>query len=284
MPANIFVKSMLRKILYIISFFTIAVHSQTDSLIEYYNNGNIESIVHYKNGVRDGGAKFFWENGNIKRELYYFNGRVDGMVRNYNEKGILQETFSIENNKRDGPTSFFDSSGTYVDDKSYTDGMLDVEKEPLTYSKPDKNNLVMNTSKQTKQETEKKLKKKAGSEQSLPPMIEEERKLEEDPAFYLSVEVMPEPIGGLQAIYKKVAYPKRARENHIEGTVTIRAFIDRDGEVLDAQVIKGIGYGCDESARLAVFYHRFSPGLQKGQRVKVQMDIPIEFKLDKKED
>jgi TonB family protein len=240
--------------------------------------------VHYKNGVRDGGAKFFWENGNIKRELYYFNGRVDGMVRNYNEKGILQETFSIENNKRDGPTSFFDSTGTYVDDKSYTDGMLDVEKEPLTYSKPDKNNLVMNTSKQTKQETEKKLKKKAGSEQSLPPMIEEERKLEEDPAFYLSVEVMPEPIGGLQAIYKKVAYPKRARENHIEGTVTIRAFIDRDGEVLDAQVIKGIGYGCDESARLAVFYHRFSPGLQKGQRVKVQMDIPIEFKLGKEED
>ncbi|MCG6912766.1 TonB family protein [bacterium BMS3Abin03] len=284
MPANIFVKSMPRKILYIISFFTIAVHSQTDSLIEYYNNGNIESIVHYKNGVRDGGAKFFWENGNIKRELYYFNGRVDGMVRNYNEKGILQETFSIENNKRDGPTSFFDSTGTYVDDKSYTDGMLDVEKEPLTYSKPDKNNLVMNTSKQTKQETEKKLKKKAGSEQSLPPMIEEERKLEEDPAFYLSVEVMPEPIGGLQAIYKKVAYPKRARENHIEGTVTIRAFIDRDGEVLDAQVIKGIGYGCDESARLAVFYHRFSPGLQKGQRVKVQMDIPIEFKLGKEED
>ena len=26
------------------------------------------------------------------------------------------------------------------------------------------------------------------------------------------------------------------------------------------------------------------PGLQRGQRVKVQMDIPVVFKLDKKED
>lgn len=275
---------MIKKITYISLLITLTVYSQTDSLINYYDNGNIESIVHYKNGVRDGGAKFYWENGNIRQELYYFNGRIDGMVRNYNEKGILQETFSIENNKREGPTSFFDSSGIYLNDKSYTDGMLDVEKEPLTYSKPKENNLVENKSKQTRQKTEKKLKQKVNSEQSLPPMIEEERNLEEDPAFYLSVEVMPEPIGGLQAIYKKVAYPKRAKENHIEGTVTIRAFIDRDGEVLDAQVVKGIGYGCDESARLAVFYHRFSPGLQKGQRVKVQMDIPIEFKLDKEKD
>ena len=51
--------------------------------------------------------------------------------------------------------------------------------------------------------------------------------------------------------------------------------------MLDAEVIEGIGYGCDESARLAIFYHRFKPGLQRGQRIKVQMDILVEFKLEK---
>ena len=76
-------------------------------------------------------------------------------------------------------------------------------------------------------------------------------------------------------------YPAAEKKNNIEGTVLIRVFIDRDGEVLDAQILKGICYGCDESARIAVFYHRFKPGLQKGQRVKIQMDIPVEFKLDK---
>jgi len=116
-----------------------------------------------------------------------------------------------------------------------------------------------------------------------PPTIEEERNLEEDPAFYLSVEVMPEPIGGMKAVYKKISYPKQANENGIEGTVVIRTFIDRDGEVLEAEVVEGIGYGCDESARIAIFYHRFKPGLQRGQRIKVQMDIPVEFKLKKKE-
>lgn len=274
---------MLLKTIYILSFITITVYSQTDSLIDYYYNGSIESIVHYKNGVRDGEAKFFWENGNIKQELSYFNGRVDGSVRNYNEKGILQKMFSIENNKRDGPTSYFDSTGAYVEDKFYTEGKLDVEEKPLTYSDARNEQSTGTLTTKSGQVTNPKLKPKVNTNQPLPPMIEEEKNLEEDPAFYLSVEIMPEPIGGLQAIYKKVSYPKKAVENHIEGTVTIRVFIDRDGEVLDAQVVKGIGYGCDESARLAVFYHRFSPGLQRGQRVKVQMDLPVEFKLGKEQ-
>ena len=271
---------MIKKILYISLLITLTVYSQTDSLIDYYDNGNIKSVVHFKNGVRDGDARFYWGNGNIKQELSYFNGRVNGLVRNYNEKGILQETFSIENNKREGPTSFFDSTGTYLKDKDYTGGKLAVDDIPLTYSSDKKDG----DQKKTIQQTEKKLKQKVKSDQPLPPMVEEEKNLEEDPAFYLSAEVMPEPIGGMQAIYNKISYPKQAIENNIQGTVVIRAFIDRDGEVLNAQVVKGIGYGCDESARLAVFYHRFSPGLQKGQRVKVQMDIPIEFKLGKEED
>lgn len=270
---------MFRKIIFISIIFILTVNAQTDSLINYYSNGKVESIVHYTNGIRDGEARFYWDNENIKQELSYVNGRVDGLVRNYNEKGILQEMFSIENYRREGPTSYFDSTGKYLDDVSYASGKLDVKEEPLTYSSRRDDKGTQDVTKQTVQNTEKKVKKKVTTDQQLPPTVDVEKNLEEDPAFYLSVEVMPEPIGGMQAIYKKISYPKQAIEKNIEGTVTIRAFIDRDGEVLDAQVVNGIGYGCDESARLAVFYHRFKPGLQRGQRVKVQMDIPIEFKL-----
>jgi protein TonB len=163
-----------------------------------------------------------------------------------------------------------------VNDVFYTEGILDVKVEPLRHSKSD-DKLIESKTDQTKGKT----KKKINTDQPLPPTIEEERNLEEDPAFYLSVEVMPEPIGGMKAIYKKISYPKQARENKIEGTVVIRVFVDRDGEVLDAELVEGIGYGCDESARLAVFYHRFKPGLQRGQRVKVQRDIKVVFKLEK---
>jgi TonB family protein len=264
---------MIKLTVYILFILTAAAFSEEDSLITYFDSGSIESIIHYKNSVRDGEAIFYWENGNTKQELSYFNGRVDGLVRNYNENGLIREMYSIVNGKREGPTSYFDSSGVYVDDIFYTEGMLDVEIKPLRHS--------MSDDKLTENKTKKQTKKKINTEQPLPPTIEEERDLEEDPAFYLSVEVMPEPIGGMKAIYKKISYPKQAKENKIEGTV-IRVFIDRDGEVLDAELVEGIGYGCDESARLAIFYHRFKPGLQRGQRVKVQMDIPVEFKIEKK--
>ncbi len=274
---------MLLRIVFILIVVASIAFPQVDSLITYYNNGNIKSIVHYNNGVRDGEAISYRKNGKIKQELSYFNGRVEGLVSNYDENGVLREMFNIVEGKREGPVSYFDSAGIFIKDVFYTEGYLDIEEELLTYSKFDDVLASNETNVGEKQVNKKQTKKKVDTDQLLPPVVEEERDYEEDPAFYLSVEVMPEPIGGMKAIYKKIYYPKNARKNNIEGTVTIRAFIDRDGEVLDAQVIEGIGYGCDDSARMAIFYHRFKPGLQRGQRIKVQMDIPIEFKLQKAE-
>jgi len=44
-------------------------------------------------------------------------------------------------------------------------------------------------------------------------------------------------------------------------------------------VIKGIGAGCDEAAVQAVMQTKFKPGKQRGKAVKVQVSIPIVFKL-----
>ena len=270
---------MLRT-LFLVIFFTSFSFAQKDSVVNYYDNGKIESIIHFKNNIRDGEAKFYWENGNLKRTCSYFNGKVDGLVTDYNKNGLIQEMYTLENGKREGPTSLFDSTGTYVKDVMYKEGKLDVEEKPITYSKFDK--VLSGDEKSVSEKKKRKIvKRKIDPNQPLPPAIEDERNSGEDPAYYLSVEVMPEPIGGMKAIYKKITYPKKAKENGIEGTVIIRVLIEKDGEVKDAQVIKGIGYGCDEAARLAIFYHRFKPGLQRGKRVKVQMDIPVEFKLDK---
>jgi TonB family protein len=187
--------------------------------------------------------------------------------------------FTIENGKREGPTSLFDSTGTYTKDIYYEEGILVVDK--IVLDSGEQKNENKEAAKYNPPLMPKK--KKQNNDNSLPPIIEEEKKYEDDPAFYKTVEVMPEPYGGMEAIYKKIGYPEEAKENKIEGVVKVLTFIDRDGEVLDAQVVQGIGYGCDEAARLAILYHRFKPGLIKGQRVKVQMEIPIEFKLGKEE-
>lgn len=256
--------------------------AQVDSTVLYYENGNRKSNIHYRDGVRDGDAIFFWENGNKNKELTYVNGKVEGLVRMYDEKGTLREMFTIENGKREGPTSLFDSTGKYIEDVFYEQGILLVDKIVLDDGAYEK--LLAEYERYKLKREQKKKKTEVDPNNPLPPAIEEEHNYEDDPAFYISVEVLPKPIGGMNAIYKKLSYPKEAKENGIEGTVVIRAFIDRDGEVLNAEIVEGIGYGCDEAARLAVFYHRFKPGMQRGQRIKVQMDIPIEFKLEKDEE
>ena len=100
---------------------------------------------------------------------------------------------------------------------------------------------------------------------------------EED--FSTMVENMPGPIGGMFAIQEKIKYPEIAKRAGIQGKVIIQTFIDENGNVAHAKVLTGIGGGCDEMAIDAVKKTKFNPGIQNGKPVKVQVTIPIVFKL-----
>lgn len=100
-----------------------------------------------------------------------------------------------------------------------------------------------------------------------------------DETYYVAVDMMPEPSGGIEAIQKKIIYPPNARRDKVEGKVIIKAFIDESGSVRRAEVIKGIGSGCDEAAVAAVMSSRFRPGRMNGKVVKVQLTISLVFKL-----
>ncbi len=115
------------------------------------------------------------------------------------------------------------------------------------------------------------------AEIEAPPPPKEER--EEEPTYFVAVEEMPAPIGGIKSIQEKIVYPEIAKRAGVEGKVYILAFVNEQGEVTKAQVIKGIGAGCDEAALNAVLKTRFTPGKQRGKPVKVQVSIPIVFKL-----
>ncbi len=97
--------------------------------------------------------------------------------------------------------------------------------------------------------------------------------------YYVAVDEMPEPIGGLYAIQSKIKYPEEAKRNGVEGKVFIQAFIDETGNVVEAKIIKGVGHGLDEAALEAVKQTKFTPGKQESKPVKVQVTIPIIFKL-----
>lgn len=108
-----------------------------------------------------------------------------------------------------------------------------------------------------------------------PPKVEDDA----EPVFFVAVEQMPEPIGGIGAIQSKIVYPEIAKRAGVQGRVYVKAYVDEAGRVTKVELIRGIGAGCDEAAMEAVNSVMFSPGKQRGKPVKVQVTVPVLFKL-----
>lgn len=111
-----------------------------------------------------------------------------------------------------------------------------------------------------------------------PPPPEEEDNSDEEEIFIV-VEQMPELIGGLASLNKHITYPEMARRAQIEGRVIVEFIIDKEGNVRDPKIIRGIGGGCDEVALKAVKKVKFKPGMQRGKPVLVRYSMPISFTL-----
>ncbi len=96
------------------------------------------------------------------------------------------------------------------------------------------------------------------------------------------VEQMPQFVGDMGAyISNNLHYPENARANGIDGRVLVQFVVNEDGSVTDAQVVRGIGGGCDEEAlRMVNSMPKWKPGRQNGMAVKVLFTLPIKFVLD----
>jgi protein TonB len=111
----------------------------------------------------------------------------------------------------------------------------------------------------------------------------EEPKEDVDEIFTI-VEETATPKGGMSAFYKfvgsKLKYPPQANRMGVEGKVYVEFVINRDGSIVDARVVRGIGAGCDEEAvRVVASSPPWNPGKQRGKSVRQKYTLPIIFKL-----
>ena len=111
-------------------------------------------------------------------------------------------------------------------------------------------------------------------------------KADENVEIFGIVETMPMFRGGEQKLFEfignNVVYPQEAKDAGVEGKVFVEFYIERDGTVCDAKVLRGIGYGCDEEAlRVVGLMPKWYPGKQRGNAVRVRYTLPINFKLSK---
>lgn len=115
--------------------------------------------------------------------------------------------------------------------------------------------------------------------ESAPPPPEPEEEEEDEPEVFVVVENMPELVGGLAELQRNIRYPEMAKKAGVEGRVIVQFIVDEQGNVLDPQVVRGLGAGLDEEAVRAVQQAKFTPGKQRGQPVRVKMSLPITFRL-----
>ena len=101
----------------------------------------------------------------------------------------------------------------------------------------------------------------------------------DDEGIYLMCEKMPELIGGMDGLQKKIRYPLQAKTLGVQGVVYVQAIIDEEGKVESQKLAKKLGAGCDEEAIRVLKKSKFRPGYDKGKPVKVRFTLPIFFKL-----
>ncbi len=84
-------------------------------------------------------------------------------------------------------------------------------------------------------------------------------------------------------VYTYMKYPQEAVKNGIQGRVLVDFIIDEAGKIRDVKVLKGADPLLDEEAvRIISGSPQWKPGKLRGQKVKSEMSLYVEFRLEKK--
>ena len=109
--------------------------------------------------------------------------------------------------------------------------------------------------------------------------LSSQRAVIDDEGIYLMCEKMPELVGGMEALQKKIRYPLQAKSLGVQGVVYVQSIINEKGKIIKPKVVKKLGAGCDEEAVRVLKKSKFKPGYDKGKPVKVRFTLPIFFRL-----
>jgi TonB family protein len=107
----------------------------------------------------------------------------------------------------------------------------------------------------------------------------------EEGNVFVVVEDMPTFRGGgihkfREYVQKKLQYPRKARDQKLEGVVFVKFTIDTDGEVSKVKIVRGVDPLLDKEA-LRVIWNSpsWKTGRQRGKPVRVDFTLPVQFEL-----
>lgn len=113
----------------------------------------------------------------------------------------------------------------------------------------------------------------------------EEEEVEEEAIPFALVEEKPKFQGGdannfSAWVNKNLNYPEIAKENGVQGRVTLQFTVNTDGSVSDVKVLRGVDSSLDkEAVRIVSQSPKWTPGKQRERPVKVTYVFPVIFQL-----
>ena len=113
----------------------------------------------------------------------------------------------------------------------------------------------------------------------------EEETIEEEAIPFQLVEEKPSFNGGdanefSKWVNSRLVYPEIAKENGVQGRVTLQFTVNADGSVSNVKVLRGVDSSLDkEAVRVVSSSPKWKPGKQSDRAVKVTYTFPVIFQL-----
>ena len=113
----------------------------------------------------------------------------------------------------------------------------------------------------------------------------EEEVVEEEAIPFQLVEEKPSFQGGdanqfSKWVNQRLVYPEIAKENGVQGRVTLQFTVEKDGTVTKVKVLRGVDPSLDkEAVRVVSMSPKWKPGKQRDRAVPVTYTFPVIFQL-----
>ena len=115
--------------------------------------------------------------------------------------------------------------------------------------------------------------------------VVEEEVVEEEAIPFQLVEEKPSFQGGdanqfSKWVNSRLVYPEIAKENGVQGRVTLQFTVEKDGSVTKVKVLRGVDPSLDkEAVRVVSMSPKWKPGKQRDRAVPVTYTFPVIFQL-----
>jgi antitoxin component YwqK of YwqJK toxin-antitoxin module len=233
------------------------VNDKIGTFVYFYENGKRKSISNFNKGMLTGNHFEFYENGNNKEAGVYLDeeqvaGRYYKLMSVWDENN--NEVIIDGNGVKTEENEFYTQISSYKN--GYKDGLSQHlnKKYNFTLTENYENGIL----------------------------ISGERKTADGEIFkYTELERKPCPKKGMDHFTNFIARNLNVTSslNGISGKIIVKFIIDKDGKIVEPEILKGMGNVIDKEAiRVINSYGNWIPGEQRGEKIRCQFVLPLSIR------